>query len=251
MGCCGKSSADIAERRAIKQRFVAMALNCAVAAPRAVTGNGVLTGTESGNVTVAAGTFYNGLDEDQIIALRTAKGCNRPPAGVEQPGYLTLADFLKIPTLDVAGAGCMAAFVHDLVLWGKQVIALNPHSFSAADRDNFNTRILAAIQANLIDINVYKLNPKQYNEPSTPEEAMYWYLMDLAMILAEEKEEGLANWNKNKRPILAALNARVSKTVAAEFRNNPNIVALASEARFEQTARRAVTEYGAPLLLTL
>ena len=118
----GKSASEIDERRAVKRRFVELCVACAKIAPLAMTGNGVLSGSQTGNVTVAAGEFFTSLSEPEKVALRSAKGCDKPPDEAKQKEYLTLADFLKIPTLSVDGAGCMAAFVHDLIAWGHQAI---------------------------------------------------------------------------------------------------------------------------------
>ena len=247
-----KWKSQITARRVLKRRFVVMAQACAVAGPKGLTGNRVLNGEESGNVTVLARDFYLGLSAADLSTLHWAKGCSNTPPGAKQPGFLHLSDFLKIPTLSVAGAGCMAAFVYDLRLWALQMMVRNPRTFIAQDRVDFENAVNAAIAAATVPIETYRQNPDQYGEPGDPDQAFYYYQMQLAKILSDRAsrlgEEGLAAWMASTGPIRAAWTQSVA-TVPAEFRNNPNIVALT--ANLEKAVKLSVKNYGDVLVLEL
>ena len=247
-----KWESQITARRALKRRFVAMAQACAVAGPKGLTGNRVLNGEESGNVTVLARDFYLGSSATDLSTLRWAKGCSSAPPGAKQPGYLHLSDFLKIPTLSVAGAGCMAAFVYDLRLWALQVMARNPQSFTAQDRPDFEAAANAAIAAATVPIERYRLNPDQYGDPGDPDQAIYYYQMQLAKILAERagrlKEEGLAAWMGSAGAIRTTWTQSVAK-VPSEFRSNPNILALTGN--LGKAVKLSVKTYGDVLTIAL
>jgi len=168
----GKPQNIINQRRDVKRRVVEIMIQCAEIGPIAVTGNGILNGEQVGRITVlVVHNFVNGLTPEDIDALKTAKGCRQPPPGVEDLSRRTLYDHIITPTKSVSDAGCMAAFVHDGVLWAKQVALANPNS-------NINwpacqLRIDNALNQLKVSNKQYFLNPG-LRDPQDADQALYW-----------------------------------------------------------------------------
>lgn len=249
----GKSKEVIAARRDLKRRFIQMVLECARLGPQGLSGNRTLNASQTGNVTIAAGSFYNGLSDVEKTTLRTAKGCNKPPKDVKQKGYLTLADFIKIPTLNVQGAGCMAAFVSDLRLWGKQVIEKNPNTFAPQYKMTFDEGIAEAIKEGTVPIQEYKKNPMQYGEPTDNDQAFYWILLKFAMAVTNQPDRDTDDIKVVKSPdvkklVKAELDNLLRET-PKEFLDSPNNRLLLNN--YDKLVDLSHTNYGAFLLWDL
>src|SRR5262245_37425151 len=139
----------------------------------------------------------------------------------------------------------MAAFVHDLVLWAREVLRLNPHTFTAQDRGNFDTAIQNAIQTGVTSIEDYKANPSKFGAPADADQALYWYLMALGQVLSNEPIEKMDAWEKNKAAIIRKWKAAASDAgVPREFQSHPTIAALTDPSRFKRAVGLVIENYG-------
>jgi hypothetical protein len=182
----GKSAAVVDARRDIKRRVVEIMVQCAEIGPRAVTGNGTLTPSEAGEVQrLVIHEFILRLSEADKITLRTAKGCTSPPAELENKDKRTLWDHIQTMQQNVTEVGCMAGFVHDGVLWAKQVAQQNPHS--NINWFQYQQRIDAAVRAVKLSLPQYAANPGQ-REPENVEESFYWLIFRAGAIHLEEPQ---------------------------------------------------------------
>lgn len=168
----GKSQNIIDQRRDVKRRVVEIMVQCAEIGPIAITGNGILNGEQVGRITVlVAHNFVNTLKAEDIDALKTAKGCRQPPPGLEDPSRRTLYEHIMTPTKSVSDAGCMAAFVHDGVLWAKQVAQANPNS--NINWPSYEVRIKSALNQLKVSNKQYFMNPG-LRDPQDSNQALYW-----------------------------------------------------------------------------
>jgi hypothetical protein len=237
---------SIARRRELKRQIAALSLQCARIGPVALSGNGILSQDESDDVLVACTVFLTSLRGEDDVALRTAKGCNRPPAHCENVGYLTFIDFLR----GVLHGHCAASIVHDLALWGRQVVNLNPNTFNAVERAAYMGELDNIVQAQLGRNERYARNPGLVGPPMNQIQAMDWLFYHSAYALLEH---GLANANVAPGTNIVLPQGQqtvdyntymdnVFAELAPEFRNNPNCKAFMSDR--SRAATRAWKCYG-------
>lgn len=233
MGLFGKSKEEIAGRRDIKRRVVEMLVTCGEIAPLAVSASMKLNGEQTGNVTVLAGGFWNNLTAGDRSILRSAKGCPVPRSR-KSTGYSTLADFLEVPTFPVAKAGCMAEWTELGVLWAKQLVQVNPHSFP--DRwTPFQQRIDRAVQRSTVDNQKYIRNPYGLGLPKNADQA-FAYMVFQAGYLGE--------YEYPDKPAIAETQWKVLlKSIPREF-VTPNIEALVNNKGFTWARKKCATDYG-------
>jgi hypothetical protein len=242
----GEEEMSIARRRELKRQIAALSLQCARIGPVALTGNGILSQDESDDVLVACTAFLTSLRGEDDVALRTAKGCNRPPAHCENVGYLTFIDFLR----GVLHGHCAASIVHDLALWGRQVVSLNPHTFNAVARTDYMAELDGLVQAQRGRNDRYARNPGLVGPPMNQVQAMDWLFYHSAYALLEY---GLTNANVAPGTNIVLPQGQqtvdyntymdnVFAEMAPEFRNNPNCEAFMSDR--SRAATRAWKCYG-------
>lgn len=161
------SRAEIARRRLVKTQTLDALCNIAILGK---VGIRTLWRNEPLEVAAAVTAFFVGLDGPAITTLRTAKGCNTRPRGVENQDT-TLYEFLQGHT---TGQACSQGFAHDCVLWAEHLARQNPRNGQlqaawATRRGEVNA---ARAQAEREYREFYK-RPAQ-RQPATPDEAKFW-----------------------------------------------------------------------------
>ena len=233
MGIFGKSKVEIANRRNVKRRVVEILVTCGEIGPLAVSASIKLDGAQTGTITVLAGEFWNNLTVMDKNVLRHAKGCPVSRSR-KSTGYSSLANFLEVPTFSVTKAGCMAEWTELGVMWAKQLVQVNPHTFPDGWTP-FQHRIDRALQHSVVDNKKYIENPYGKGLPKNADQAFAYMIFQAGYLAEYEYPNNLKGPEKQWQALL--------KSIAREF-VTPNILALVDSKGFTWARNRCTKDYG-------